>query len=969
MFGNLWRRLLASSFQSSAKNSRRKPGQSRRAYRPLLETLEDRTAPAVINVGPGDATGLSAAINEANSNGQASNTIVLASNSIYALSTVNNFWYGPDGLPAIASNLTIQGNGATIERIGTTPFRLFYVSGGLSNPTALPAGQLTLQNLTLEGGLAQGGAGGQGMFAGGGAAGLGGAVFNQGTLALIGVTVTGNTAEGGNGGDQNTGLVGNGGGGGLGGAGGAGDAHIFGDGGGGGGFAANAGAATGSAAGAGGSGLGTTEGGGGASGGNSAGPGGTSSFGGNGTAGAFLNGGGGGGFRIGDNASGSTGGGQGGLAGTTSDGGSGGAGNGELGPGATGGGGAFGGGGGGGGVGGGEVGGGGGGGGGGIGGGGGAGGLGFTVGGGGGSGGFGAGGGGGSRGGAGGFGGGGGADGGNAGFGAGNGGFAGGGGGAAFGGAIFNHIGTVTIVNSTLAANNAQGGNGGTTDGQGGGALGGALFNLDGTVTLLNDAFAGNTVTAGTNAANSGSDTALGNDVYNLAFGNDISTGKAVSATLNLGNVILGSGTTGGVADLVNDQENGSNTNNATVDVVATSLTQQAATSINGASIANTASLVVGSPLLGSVLGIVHAAATITGGTTQNTIVGTAFGTLLQATVTDAFGNAVPNTPVLFSVPATGASGWFDANSLVLTDAQGIATAPSLTANHVRGSFLVTATATGVNTPVTFALTNTAAPAAITIRAGSKQHAAVTTGYLTPLQVKVTDAGGKPINGISVDFAVEDGNAAGGTFAGPTTVLTVANGIATAPALSADTYAGSFTVEAWVAGLAAPAVFTLTNTPGPRAGIIAFAGNSQNGTVAKAYKALQAAVVDASGNPVGAGVKVTFTVVAGASGAGGGFGSSATATAVTNASGVATAPTLTANTKPGSFTVVASSKGVTATATFNLTNVPGPAAKLTVVAGSSQSTAPNTNFPTGLAALVKDSFGNPINNLLVTFTV
>jgi len=42
---------------------------------------------------------------------------------------VNNFWYGPDGLPAIASNLTIQGNGATIERIGSTPFRLFYVSG------------------------------------------------------------------------------------------------------------------------------------------------------------------------------------------------------------------------------------------------------------------------------------------------------------------------------------------------------------------------------------------------------------------------------------------------------------------------------------------------------------------------------------------------------------------------------------------------------------------------------------------------------------------------------------------------------------------------------------------------------------------------------------------------------------------------------------------------------------------------
>src|SRR5262249_46184620 len=58
------------------------------------------------------------------------------------------------------------------------------------------AGNLSLLNLTLSNGLAQGGAG---AGSGGGAAGLGGAVYNQGgTVNLINSTLTGNTARGGN---------------------------------------------------------------------------------------------------------------------------------------------------------------------------------------------------------------------------------------------------------------------------------------------------------------------------------------------------------------------------------------------------------------------------------------------------------------------------------------------------------------------------------------------------------------------------------------------------------------------------------------------------------------------------------------------------------------------------------------------------------------------------------------------------
>jgi hypothetical protein len=105
-------RFSSSRGQCSARNRYR--------VRPLVEALEDCTVPAVISVGPGDVAGLITAINLANGNGQ-SNTIVLAASSEYALSAVNNFWYGPDGLPAITSNLTIQGNGATIERVVSTP--------------------------------------------------------------------------------------------------------------------------------------------------------------------------------------------------------------------------------------------------------------------------------------------------------------------------------------------------------------------------------------------------------------------------------------------------------------------------------------------------------------------------------------------------------------------------------------------------------------------------------------------------------------------------------------------------------------------------------------------------------------------------------------------------------------------------------------------------------------------------------
>jgi hypothetical protein len=445
-------------------------------FLPLADAAQQ--AGTVIPVANGDVAGLISAIQTLDQNG--GGTIMLAVGGQYTVSQPSDWWYGPNAFPAITSNILIVGSGSTIARApGSPKFRFFYVAGGWE--ANMPQGTLTLTDLTLTNGLAQGGNGGSGAGSGGGGAGLGGAIYNQGQLNLARVHFVGNTAVGGSGGCCGAG-VGSGGGGGLGGDGGSIVSFAYGAGGG--GFKGNGqnSTAVGSISPSyGGSFLGNEGGAGG-----SVCSGGTSVYGGNGGgSGTFANGGGGGGgFQVGQNGGTDTVNAGPGGAGAFG-GGTGGNGvpywNGAC----SGGGGAFGGGGGGAGM--------GGGGGGGVGGGGGGGGANNAQGGGGGFGG-----GGGGIGGQGGFGGGGG-NGGSGGFGGASSTNGTAGGGAGMGGAVFNHGGQVLIGNVTFLQNSA------TAGGNGAQGLGGGIFNLDGKVELWN-------------AGASPFGTATGaSDVYNLA--------------------------------------------------------------------------------------------------------------------------------------------------------------------------------------------------------------------------------------------------------------------------------------------------------------------------------------------------------------------------------------------------------------------------------------------------------------------
>lgn len=139
-------------------------------------------------------------------------------------------------------------------------------------------------------------------------------------------------------------------------------------------------------------------------------------------------------------------------------------------------------------------------------------------------------------------------------------------------------------------------------------------------------------------------------------------------------------------------------------------------------------------------------------------------------------------------------------------------------ANATEGSYTVTASVAGVTGSAAFTLTNT--PGVVTTvdpAAGWQQS--MTIGAVTPesLQAVVRDASGNGVGGVSVMFSAPACSASG-AFTGnarSVAVTTNSNGVATAPAFTANSMAGSYTVTASVSGIIAPARFNLINLPGP----------------------------------------------------------------------------------------------------------------------------------------------------------
>jgi protocatechuate 3,4-dioxygenase beta subunit len=406
---------------------------------------------------------------------------------------------------------------------------------------------------------------------------------------------------------------------------------------------------------------------------------------------------------------------------------------------------------------------------------------------------------------------------------------------------------------------------------------------------------------------------------------------------------------------------------------------------------------------------------TLVSGTPQTAQLGAAFANGLQVTLANTNGcpvtTAVAGVPITFTAPVSGASGTFSAsgsNSVTVgSDASGLVSAAMFSANDTAGSYAIGASSSyGL---VSFSLTNTATgmPATITAISPKKESASVATRYRQPLQVRVLDANGIPVQGASVTFALgtgtggsggggssgagaggSDAASAGASFGDGTTQATEttnSSGLARSPRFTANTVAGTFRATATIAAGGAsvatldPASFSLDNLAGKPPAVRLLGNAHRSAPVGMHYRApLRVKVLGANGKPL-QGATVTFTLGAssggssvsgaGSSSAGASFsGGTSQATATTAASGIATSPRFEANTTPGRFVATVALAGSTRAVGFLLRNVAGTPRTLTAGAAATESTSAGARFPIRLAVTVADVDANPVAGVFVTFS-
>ncbi len=266
-------------------------------------------------------------------------------------------------------------------------------------------------------------------------------------------------------------------------------------------------------------------------------------------------------------------------------------------------------------------------------------------------------------------------------------------------------------------------------------------------------------------------------------------------------------------------------------------------------------------------------------------------------------------------------------------------------------------------------------PNEIVVAGGSGQTAQLGLPFQTPFQVRLANTNDCPLTGNLAGFDINfdaPGSGASGFFAGSggreAFVGTDGNGVATAPAFTANFTPGAYTVDAH-SDFGSVEFFVSNTAAGLAASIAAGAGTPQEATVDSQYgQSLQARVTDAAGNPV-QGATVNFAVVPGPYGAAARFLAGGVQTsAKTDADGVAVSPPLEANGSPGRFTATASTDGVPAVATYTLDNH-ATADTLAAADDPAQTTTIASRYPQPLTARFLDPTGQPIEGAAVTFTL
>jgi uncharacterized protein YjdB len=325
----------------------------------------------------------------------------------------------------------------------------------------------------------------------------------------------------------------------------------------------------------------------------------------------------------------------------------------------------------------------------------------------------------------------------------------------------------------------------------------------------------------------------------------------------------------------------------------------------------------------------------------------------------DRRGTGVPAVQVAFEVMEGGGS---LSQTSVMTDTSGYVRTvwrlgPNAGHNRMRGS---------TNRPTRHvyveADATTLVPARINVVAGDGQQGTVGSNLPAPVSVRVTDSQSRPVPGVAVVWSVLTG---GGTIT-PQVAPTDDQGVS-AVSWDLGTVVGTQTARAAVGSLTAS--FTASARAAAPSRLVKLAGDAQSATVnTRLTDSLSVQVVDEYGNPV-PGVTVNWSVQSG----GGSLSPSAN---TTGTSGIARAAWTMGGTA-GTGGARASVTGV-GEVTFSATATngpppppppPPPANQIVKLSGDAQSAPIATALPDSLAVTVRNSQGQGVAGVTVTWNV
>ena len=349
-------------------------------------------------------------------------------------------------------------------------------------------------------------------------------------------------------------------------------------------------------------------------------------------------------------------------------------------------------------------------------------------------------------------------------------------------------------------------------------------------------------------------------------------------------------------------------------------------------------------------------------GSGQTGTVGSLLADSVVVRVTDASGRPVEDQSVAFSVTSGGGS---VAPATATTNADGRA-GTRWTLGSAAGAQSGLAKVTGSGAPAdlstTFsAIANSAGAATIAMVGGTSQTGTAGSTLTDSLVVKVTDATGNPVAGVTVDWAANGG----GTVSAPSVVTGPDGRAAVRRTLGGS--AGAQTTVASATGLSgSPITFTATAVVGS-AGQLTItrqpSATAQSGVAFAQQPKLQ--VRDVNGNPVAqAGLAVTASVGSGPVGA----TTSGSATAATDPTGLATFSTLGLTGPAGAYTLNFTGINLSGVTSTSIAIGAGSATSLGLAVPPSGTASSGVALATQPAIQLLDAAGNPVAQAGVTVT-